>query len=134
MRYLVSLAVLTLTLSGFDLWFTCARSLIPRSLDSTVVELQLRNEKHPGVDDVCLVRTSDNQLIHVDAHVYSNLAVQDQLMKARGAREIAVNGEPLQLKWSQDARGMAYVMPIILTLAAGLTTLAGLRLKTERAK
>ena len=132
MRYLFMLLIATIGLSGLDLWCTCTRALIPMSINATIQKLELRNEKHPGIDDVCLMRISDNRLIQIDSHVYEELSVGDRLEKDRGDRDLSVNGAAVRLEWSQDTRGMARALPVVLTVALALTAMAALRQTSDR--
>ena len=107
-----------LTFVVMNVVVTAHRSLIPVAVDGTVTAIEVRPEKHPGVDDVWLVTIGERRL-HVDAEAAKTLTPGSRLAKAAWARTLSVDARPLRLELSRDARAMLVVMPLIV-LAAGL--------------
>jgi hypothetical protein len=101
---------------------TVSRSLIPHGVDAIVSAVEVRREKHPGVDDVWLVHLDDGRRLHVDAALASRLREGSRVAKARGETQVAVDGAPVVLDFSRDALGMLWVMP--LTLLSGAAAAA----------
>ena len=124
MRYLVSIFALALIFTTCDAWWAARRSLIPRKLDGTVTGKEVRHEKHPGQDDVCLLKTTDRGWIHVDSAIYSRVSVGDNLTKRLGSRTVIVNGDSEELDWSQDICGMLFALPATMAVAVMLSVLA----------
>jgi len=98
-------------LVGANFWFAAARSTIPLPLDAKVIGKEVRHEKHPPKDDVCLLHLGQ-QTLHVDRAVYDSVAIGDRLRKERWSQILYSNDEPMELAWSQDARGMMWAMPL----------------------
>jgi hypothetical protein len=108
---IILLLLLLVSLAGGNLWFTAARSTIPLSLNATVLDMELKREKHDGVDDVHLLRLNDQRTIVVDERVFEAIETQRHISKAAGDRELLVDGIPTPLDWSDDYCGMRIVMP-----------------------
>lgn len=92
------------------------RSLIPVAVDGTVVAIEVRPEKHPGIDDVWLVTIGDRRL-HVDAAIGRALSKGAQVAKPAWSRGLSVDGDAITLTPSRDARAMLAVMPLALLAA-----------------
>lgn len=97
---------------------TISRSLIPRAMDGTVDRVEVRTEKHPGIDDVWLVHVNGD-VIHVDATTATDLEQGAELQKAAWSRTLTVDGQAIDLHLSHDARTMLWVMPLTLLCVAG---------------
>lgn len=113
------LLVLAAIFAVLNISVVAARSTIPLALDARVVGKELKREKHPGKDDVCLLRLEGGRTLHVDAAVFAEVANGDTLEKRAGEEELAVNGEAISLQFSPDYHGMLIAMPAILLVMAG---------------
>ncbi len=126
---LAGLLLIAVALAAGNLWFTAARSTIPLALNSKIVELEIRNEKHPGFDDVFFIHLDDGRRLHVDRPVFQSVKVGDLVQKPsfEHVLNIARNGEPLppvELTPSADHSGMHTVMPLALGVAIALAGVA----------
>lgn len=126
-RWLDRVAAMILLLLGAalvvgNLWYTAARSTIPLALDGRIASREIRHEKHPGSDDVCLLTLADGRVLHVDAEVYAALGDGQSIHKRAWERTLVHDGQPLPLTWSADARGMWPTMGVALL---ALIVLAG---------
>ncbi len=108
---------------------TVSRSLIPHAIDGTVTAVEVRREKHPGVDDVWLVHLDDGRRIHADAEVARHVSSGARLTTAAGDAQLRVDGTTVDLGLSRDAIGMLWVMPLTI-LTAAATTAASLRTRS----
>ena len=97
---------------------TVNRSLIPRSVDGTVEHIEVRTEKHVGIDDVWLVHVGGD-VMHVDAGTARHLREGDRLRKGAWRTTLTADGETLDLGLSDDARAMLWVIPLTLLCVAG---------------
>jgi len=118
-----------LLLAAGNLWFTAARSTIPLELQGMIFEREIRNEKHPGFDDVFFIIMDDGRRLHVDQPVFQSVEVGDLVEKRRFEHRLIVshkNGELKQVDLvpSDDHRGMHTVMPIALGVAIALAGIA----------
>lgn len=120
-----ALALTGLLFAALAAWTMGARSTIPTALHGTVTGVEVREEKHPGVDDVWMVYVDDARPTHVDAAVASPLGVGDRVTKDRWDSTLHVDGEPQDLELSDDAQAMMVLAPAlglvmtVLALAAG---------------
>lgn len=110
---LVTLAALFAALAA---WSLAARSTIPLPLDGTVTQVEVREEKHPGVDDVWMVYI-DGDPRHLDAELAAALEVGDRISKDRWETSLVVNDTTRDLTLSDDARAMFGVAPLSVLLA-----------------
>jgi hypothetical protein len=110
---------------------TVSRSLIPHGIDAAVTEIEVRREKHPGIDDVWLVHLDDGRRLHADAEIARRLDDGAQLTKAPGQTQMTIDGTTLPLTLSGDAIGMLWVMPLTLITAIA-TASASLRMSRTR--
>jgi hypothetical protein len=94
-----------------------ARSGLGREWHGTVTSVDLRTEKHPGVDDVWYVAV-DGRAVHVDAALARTLRTGDRLDKDRWERSVAVNGTRRALPLSGEARAMLVVAPLAAAAVA----------------
>ena len=117
--YLVGVA-----LAAANLWFTAARSTIPRALDGVATTKSIGREKHPGRDDVFWITLGSQPAIHVDEPIYRAIAIGQRLKKPRWSRELRLDDRTLTLTWSRDFGGMLPAMPIILVILAVTTAAA----------
>lgn len=117
-------------LVGGNLYETLRRSTIPLALDGEVTDIELLQEKHPGIDDVHLVHMEDRTL-HVDASVAERVTVGDSLHKSAWSTSLVVGSNELRLEPSRDFRGMLVVM-VIVVLICGFLVLMPRRLPEER--
>ena len=105
---------------------TFARSTIPYAMHGQIEQIELRFEKHRGVDDVYLV-TVAGRAYHVDRAVGIRLERGDRIDKQAWSTRLRTPRETVRLRPSADARRMTAVMPVAV-LAALALTLAGVRL------
>lgn len=123
------LLLVALALAAVNLWCTAARSTIPLALNGKILELEIRNEKHPGFDDVFFILLDDGRRLHVDRPVFQSVEVGDLVEKPRFEHVLKISrkGEklsPVELTPSADHRGMHTVMPIALGVAIALAGIA----------
>jgi hypothetical protein len=127
-----------IALAVSNLWITWSRSTIPWALDTQVVEREVRHEKHPGQDDVCLLKLEDGSVRHIDAEVFHAINEGDRLQKDALKPELLIarpggDGAVLALKPSADFRGMAPVMGGAVVVMGLLSMLAGQRTRGDHA-
>lgn len=104
-------------LCAFNFWVALRRSAIPRSFDNVaIVDKETRREKHPGHDDVHLLRLEDGRMIHVDRPVFEAVRTSERLSKTAWTSVLQHDGRATALEWSADARGMAVMMPLMLAV------------------
>jgi hypothetical protein len=101
---------------------TVSRSLIPRALDATVDAVEVRVEKHPGIDDVWLVYL-DGDAVHVDAATARQLDAGMAVHKTAWATTLTADGASIPLALSAEARAMLWVMPLTVLAAVVATRL-----------
>lgn len=110
----VLLLILGAALVAGNLWFTAARSTIPLAIDGRIASREIRFEKHPGHDDVCLLHFEDGRKLHVDASVFAAVDVGQWLYKSAWERSLYCHGATVPLEWSADAQGMWRTMGVAL--------------------
>lgn len=120
------LVVLAVAFVLLSIAVTISRSLIPHRLEGIVADVEVRHEKHPGVDDVWLIHLENGRSLHVDATIATQLREDALVRKSAGEATLSVDGERVPLTLSDDAAGMLRVMPLTLLCAVG-ATLASLR-------
>lgn len=113
------LLTLVAVLALGNLWCTFHRSGIPVSLTGRVEAVEVRREKHPGLDDVHLVTIGGRQ-IHLDAEVAAHLAEGEAVRKAAWSRHMETRGGSLAVVPSRDFLRMALAMPLVAMLALAL--------------
>jgi len=116
------LLLLGAALVAGNLWYTAARSTIPLAIDGRVASREIRFEKHPGGDDVCLLTLADGRVLHVDAALFTALGDGQSLHKRAWERTLERDRQSLPLAWSADAQGMWRTMSVALV---ALIVLAG---------
>lgn len=121
------LALAGIAFAALATWTLVDRSTIPSAIDGTVTAREVRQEKHPGVDDVWLIAVDDGRLRHVDASVAGTLKVGDTLHKSRWDSALFVNGQPRRVQLSRDARAMLWLGPAIAVLSTTLICAATFR-------
>lgn len=112
-----------------NLWFTAARSMIPLAVDAKLISKETRPEKHPGVDDVYLLKLAGGQTIQVDQAIYDFVAEGEQLKKGAWSNQLDSGSETLRLQFSRDFQRMLWVMTA--TIAAALI-LCVLTIRSDR--
>lgn len=105
--------------SALGAWSVVKRSTIPMALNGTVTEIEVRPEKHPGVDDVWIVWI-EGEGHHLDVAVASKLSVGDRVAKGRWERHLMVDGTDRRVSLSDDARAMLFLSPAMVLLCAAL--------------
>jgi hypothetical protein len=115
----VILVAVALALAIGNSYETFRRSTIPLGIEGSVESLEVRREKHPGVDDVHLL-VVQGKTIHVDAEVASVLNRGAELQKDAWSPSLRIDQVSHQLSPSRDSRGMLVVMPVVLLVLAGL--------------
>lgn len=113
-------------------WSLVERSTIPTALQGTVTNVELRHEKHPGVDDVWLVSVDGAALRHVDSDVAALLEEGDRVQKAAWDRTLIVNDDPHPLVLSEHARTMLTLAPALALAIAALALLTHLLARGTR--
>lgn len=121
---LTLVAALIVAFAVAGTWALVARSTIPVALDAEVTSVEMRREKHAGVDDVWLVGF-DGRTHHIDAAVAREVDVGDRAVKERFSRTLLVDGEPVALRLSDDARAMLVVAPSTAVIGVGVIVLLG---------
>lgn len=124
---MLGLVLMALALAGGNLWFAAARSTIPLRLDTTVVRKSVRYEKHSPLDDVCLLHTRSQGVLHVDGAVYDAVDEGDALRKGAWSRELTHGERTLALGWSADFRGLLWVMAGTVVAVLGVSAVAAKR-------
>jgi hypothetical protein len=104
--------MLAAVLAVTNVWFAAVRSLIPLRLDAVVQSKEIRHEKHPPDDDVCLLDLGPRGTLQVDPSIYERVNVRDHLLKDAWSHELKTNDQSLRLDWSPDVRGMVWTMPL----------------------
>ena len=131
---LIALNCLIFILGYGNVRYSAQRSMIPVAVEGVVTGLETRKEKHPGKDDVYLVRVEggkgDISIRQVDELVYQELNVGDQIFKLAGQRSLVINQSSLPLRFSEDFWGMVYAMPMAVVL--GLATSAWIMLQCRQ--
>lgn len=92
------------------------RSAVPLSFDGPVEKIEVRREKHPGLDDVHLV-TIGGRTLHVDAGVAGTLREGDRASKHAWSWRLSTPRGEVTLGLSNDARGMLVAMPLLVLLS-----------------
>ena len=110
---------LLVVLAAGNLWETIHRSGIPVPLEGAVEHIEVRREKHVGLDDVHLVTVAGRQL-HLDGEVVERLRVGDVLSKSAWSHELVTPRDVSRLEVSTDARRMRWAMPLLLVLGLAL--------------
>lgn len=115
---LVAIAVMGIA----NLWFTLARSLIPFEIGHVATRIEVREEKHPGVDDVFILRLAPGgREIVIDREVVELLQRGDAIEKDAWSSEMSITGEQVErvdLETSSDFKRMLIAMPLLVAGAA----------------
>jgi hypothetical protein len=98
-------------------WTAAARSTIPLAWHGTVTRVELRREKHPGVDDAWFV-TVDGDERHVDVAVARLVREGARVDKDAWQRGLRVDGADHPLRYPRDARRMLLVAPAVAAAVA----------------
>lgn len=104
-----------------NLWTTFLRSGIPLGIDGRVDSIEIRNEKHPGVDDVHLVGVG-GRVLHLDKAFVQQLEEGDTVRKRPWSTSGKVGGKTLKLGASRDFYGMVFAMVLVAGTAWLVTT------------
>lgn len=113
----VAVALLGVAFAALAVWTTAARSAIPLAWHGTVTRVEVRHEKHPGVDDAWFVFV-DGKEVHVDQAVAALVREGARVDKDRWQRSLRVDGTDHPLRYGTDARRMLLVAPAIAAAAA----------------
>jgi hypothetical protein len=111
-------------------WTFVARSSLPLALDGTVTSVEVRHEKHPGVDDVWMVALDDRAPRHLDRAVARLLEPGDEVRKDRWSGTLRVAGTAHDVGPSRDARVFLGLSPVLVLAVAGLGVVATRRRTT----
>lgn len=98
---------------------TFRRSTIPFQLTGTVDALEIRREKHPGLDDVYLLWMKGHA-IQVDAEVAKALQRGDHIAKPAWSNKLNTPRGQIALRVSEDFKGMLLTMPLIVLMGTWL--------------
>lgn len=126
----LALVLFGIVLAAANIWVCAARSYIPMQVSGSVTSIEMRREKHPGKDDVHLIRIDDGRLTQVDATLAAELQVGSAVDKAAWQSEITIDGRTTQLAYSEDLTGMLYAMPCICLIIAATVSVANRRLRS----
>jgi len=104
-----------------NVWVTFHRSGITETMSGPVDDIEVRQEKHPGVDDVYLVTIGDKTL-HLDADVAIELSTNSKVeKKGWSTRLLVTTGQPevgfdafIRLRPSSDFYRMLIASALIL--------------------
>jgi hypothetical protein len=107
--------VLAFVLATFAAWQLADRGLWLRDLRDTVDRVEVRQEKHPPVDNVHLVHLEGGDVLHVDADIANELGPGSRL-RARAARSLTVDDRILERTPSHDLKAAAVVLPLMVLL------------------
>lgn len=134
MRLRENISVFALLLLGIafaagNVGFAAMRSTIPTELHGNVTRKQRLLEKHPGVDDVCMITLGDHRPIQVDRSVFDLVKVSQSVDKRAWAKIMEVDGKETTLEWSADFYGMLWAMPLTMAVCVvvGMGALRGAR-------
>lgn len=86
--------------------------MIPLELNGVVSRLEIRHEKHPGIDDIYLV-TIGGRRYHVDRTVGPRLLPGAEITKRRWSKLLETSDGTVQLRASRDAYSMLVAMPVV---------------------
>ena len=89
-------------------------------MHGTVARVEIRHEKHPGIDDVYLVEIG-GRTFHLDSAIASRLTQGDLIKKKGWSRSMKVNAQTVRLRVSPDFKGMLVAMPLMVLIAFVLT-------------
>lgn len=106
------IGILLVALCFGNLVETFRRSTIPLRLEGQVDAVEVRREKHPGLDDVHLLWIKGRG-IHVDARVAEHLRQGDRISKSRWSSVLQTPRGPVTIRISKDFRGMVGTMWIV---------------------
>lgn len=120
----VAVAAAALAFAALAVWATAARSTIPLEWHGTVTRVEVRQEKHPGIDDAWFVAV-DGEETHVDASVGRIVREGARVDKDRWDRTLRVDGVAYPLRYSRDARRMLVVAPSVAAAVALLAVYPG---------
>ena len=119
----IALVLTGVLFAALAAWTLVDRSTIPGEFQGTVTAIELRHEKHPGVDDVWMISINDGELRHVDSDVAALLEEGDRVRKDAWDPTLVVDGESHLLSLSDDARAMLGFAPTLAGVIAALTLL-----------
>ncbi len=94
---------------------TLRRTMIPLEINGVVSTLEIRHEKHPGIDDIYLV-TIDGRRYHVDSDLGTQLLPATEVEKSRWSRTMKTSEGPIRLSLSRDAASMLVAMPLLVSV------------------
>lgn len=100
-------------------WQLAARSTIPMSLHGDVVSIRSADE-HPGTDNAWFVRI-DTTTHQVDRTIGELLRVGDRVEKDAWDRDLVVNGRPIPVALSKEARAALWFAPALTAIASALS-------------
>ena len=113
------LPLVVAALSALLAWQLAARSTIPISLHGEVVSVRSADE-HPGTDNAWFVRIGDRTR-QVDTEVGRLLRAGDRVEKEAWDRTLLLNGRPVELALSDDARAALWFAPVLTAIAGALS-------------
>ena len=108
----IVIGILLVVLCAGNLIETFRRSAIPLRLGGAVDTIEVRREKHPGVDDVYLL-WMQGRGIHVDAEVAKELRQGDRISKSPWSAALHTPRGITYLEVSKDFRGMVGAMLVV---------------------
>lgn len=98
-----------------NVWVTFARSLIPFEMHGVVEALEVREEKHPGVDDVFILRlAAGSKGVVVDREIAKLFEGGEVIDKNAWSSEISIAGETIDIGTSTDFKRMSIAVPLLM--------------------
>ena len=113
------LPLLVAALSALLAWQLAMRSTIPTSFHGEVVSVRSADE-HPGHDNAWFVRIG-NTTRQFDGDVARLLRAGDRVDKDAWDRTMLLNGRPVELELSDDAKASLWFAPVLTAVAGALS-------------
>lgn len=96
-----------------------------------VTKKYLATEKHPGVDDVCLITLDDAPPLRIDAALFDKITSSDTLAKQAWQNEIDISGQVVMLNWSRDFHGLIWCMALAVVIMGSMVIFAPLQHQSQ---
>ena len=85
-------------------------------MNDRVDRVEMRREKHPGKDDVYLLKLHSGQVLQIDRTIAQAIESGSRITKEAWSRKLHVDSRVVDLGWSPDFQGMTKAMPSILVV------------------
>lgn len=116
----MALLALIALLGAGGTWEAWRRSTIPLAFDTRVEARVVRFEKHPGSDDVHILRIGGRD-VRVDHAVFEQVPDGARIAKRRWSHVLRVDERDVRIAPSGTTRGMAMVTLIVVAFATFLS-------------